>query len=1320
MANRRGLHLIIVAAYVLISSAWIVAPDVLMELWGEPDGQVDEMLWDGLYVSISSIFLYLLLSGLGPARLAGLQAPGLAGRVWLRLTRYGAGWLVLPYVLIVLVAVAVPDMFWLRKDKPVAYMWLAAGWDAAFILACAAVLSRCLSLLDDDSAPSEPAHGRRLAYALAVAGSLLMLGVRYQIGSHYPMSQMMLLMLIPVALSAMMGGLGPGLLSGAVIVAGVAYLFIESSPDWLSNSTMPLLSMSLLVLLGVLLSVMSEVQRLARSRLAAALVQRQQAFEEMRHSDERFRALFAGSPVSMAISRLADGELVEANQAFLAQLGLPKESVLGRTTVELGIWNDATERDRLIATLRRSGEVLGWPVALRRGDGTTIQTLLSMRLIHLDGEQHVYGVVLDVTDKHRVQQGLRESEARLAGMVQSAMDGIIALDAEQRVILFNEAAERMFGWREQEMLGQPLDRLLPAKLRAVHHQVVQRFGDSGASTRRMGQLGKVQGMRADGDAFDLEASISSQEIDGRRSYTVILRDITERERVQVDILRHMQQLESLNDLNRAILAADDAEQIAQIGLRYLRRQVPFWGATVMLIDWESENISVLAVERDSEANYDPGQRLSLESYGEEDLARLKRGEACLGADLGRRAQRPATLERLYQQGMRSYARIPLMAEEKLLGILNLGFDVPGGCDEAEFDVAQDYARQLAVCLQQSLLREKVARLGRVYEVLSRVNALVVRCRDREALFDGICRVAVEVGAYRIAWAGVIDPSTQNGTVIAFRGDDGDYLRQIRLSAKEDSPYRDRPACRAARLNEIVVCNDAQGDPSLTELIPHLVGYSIRSIASLPIALDGRAAAVLSLFACDVGAFDRQEIELLGELASDIGFALDHIQKGERLDYLAYYDSLTGLANRQLLVERLAQRMADAAQQGRHCSVVVCDLENFESINDVFGRGEGDQALKLLTERLLRHVRDPSLLARIGGDQFALVLPQAGGEDEAVLGMEQIRRDCLDPPIRLDGNDLCLSARFGIAMHPDDGATAMGLLERAESALKRAKAANEAFLFYRQEMTERAAAALELGSRLRQALELEQFELYYQAKFAAGGQAIVGVEALLRWHCPGQGMVLPSQFVPMLEELGLIVEVGDWVLRQATRDYHGWLSAGLPAPRLSVNVSPLQLRRGDFAQSLAAVLAMYPAQTAVDIEIVESQLMTDIDSSIAILRQLRGLGVSIALDDFGTGYSSLAYLARLPIQTLKIDRSFVSNMLDEEEAMLMVEMIISLAHTMSLEVVAEGVETEAQAIKLAELGCDVLQGFWLGQPLPAAELADRLHHELRGTRSLESG
>ncbi|AXE30683.1 hypothetical protein DK842_12735 [Chromobacterium phragmitis] len=1304
-ADSRRLRNIMVMAYVLIAAVWIVVPDMLAIMGGEEGGVAGGLVWDALFVFVTAVFLYLLLRGRRAEDMAGLKRAGAPGRALLRLASRGPAPLIALYAVSAMLILAAPELLWSRLLDSRLYFRVIPVWDLAFIAGSGALLRLCL---DSEAAGDRgPEGGKRFVYLFALASSLLMLFIRFQLSPQFSSQHLMLLFLIPIGLSALLGGLGPGLLATFFIAASIAYLFAAAAPDMPAHPAVFLLSLSLLVLVGTLLSVMSEVQLRARARLAQLLSLQADMVDALGRSEERFRALFDDSPVAMAISRLEDGAIVEANRAFLELLGLERMPVQGSTTRGLGIWADIKDRTRLFDALRKDGEVKGAPVRLLRSDGAGLDVLLSFRLIQLGGVDHVHGVALDVSDRQRAQLALQDSEARLAGMVRSAMDGIITVDEEQRIVLFNVAAEQIFGRRAEDMLGQPLEGLLPASMRSSHRQMMRSFGERGVSARRMGRLGKVQGMRADGQLFDLEASISTLEVGGRRSYTVILRDISERERAQAETLRHMQQLESLNDLNRAILTANDAEQIALIGLRSLRRLVPFWGATAMLIDWEGGFAKVLAIERVAGAGYDPGQRLSLISYGMDDLERMKKGEPCLVGDLATVSRRPLTLERLYQQGVQSYVRIPLMAEGRLLGMLNLVSDAQGAFDEAQLEVAQAYARQLAICLQQSLLRQHVARLGRVYEVLSRINALIVRCRDREALFDGICKVALEIGAYRMAWAGVIDEDTQNGTVVAFRGEDSDYLRQIRLSAREDFLYKDRPACRAVRLREMVVCNDVQGDPSLYSQAAELQSHGVRAVACLPILLDDKAVAVVALFAGDVGAFDRQETTLLRELASDVGYALDHIRKEERLHYLAYYDSLTGLANRSLLGERLAQHMSDVAVEGRRFSVAVFDLENFKSINDVLGRVQGDKALQLLTKRLALHAPDASLLARLGADRFALGLPLASGEEEAALALELVRQNCLDAPIVLDGNELRLSAKFGLAIYPDDADTATSLLERAESALKRAKAGGEKFLFYRQEMTDRAAAVLEMGSRLRQALEREQFELHYQPKFAAKGHALAGVEALLRWRCPERGMVSPAQFVPMLEELGLIVEVGDWVVRQAARDFQAWRAAGLDAPRIAVNVSPLQLRQADFAQSLAAALGMPADQAGIDIEITESHIMADVDSSIATLRQVRDLGVSIALDDFGTGYSSLAYLARLPVQTLKIDRAFVSRMQEEEEAMTLVEMIVSLAHSMDLEVVAEGVETESQAQVLEGLGCDVLQGYWLSRPVPAAELAARL-------------
>jgi EAL domain-containing protein (putative c-di-GMP-specific phosphodiesterase class I) len=314
------------------------------------------------------------------------------------------------------------------------------------------------------------------------------------------------------------------------------------------------------------------------------------------------------------------------------------------------------------------------------------------------------------------------------------------------------------------------------------------------------------------------------------------------------------------------------------------------------------------------------------------------------------------------------------------------------------------------------------------------------------------------------------------------------------------------------------------------------------------------------------------------------------------------------------------------------------------------------------------------------------------------------------PFEVGETKLRLAARTGIALFPDDATDPEALLCNAEAALKKAKARGERYLFYTQEMTARIAEQLALENRLRQALEKDEFVLHYQPKVDIEGRTMVGMEALIRWQSRELGLVPPLQFIPLLEQTGLILEVGAWALERAARDRRSWVEAGLMPPRIAVNVSAIQLRRGDFVETLERAIAGGASPPGIDLEITESLIMEDIHASIEKLNAVRRLGVGVAIDDFGTGYSSLFYLARLPVEALKIDRSFVATMADEPTTMTLVETMISLAHSLRLKVVAEGVESEAQAKILRRLGCDELQGYLFSRPLTAKQAAASLASE----------
>ncbi len=601
--------------------------------------------------------------------------------------------------------------------------------------------------------------------------------------------------------------------------------------------------------------------------------------------------------------------------------------------------------------------------------------------------------------------------------------------------------------------------------------------------------------------------------------------------------------------------------------------------------------------------------------------------------------------------------------------------------------------------EQKRAELRIKRLNRVYAVLSGINMLIVRVSDRDQLFQETCRIAVEEGAFKMAWIGAIDPHTLDGTVVAWHGCEAHYINQVRLTARAGTPDSARPASCAVRQLQAVISNDIAADPSMV-LREELLSKGHKSAGYFPLMVAGQPVAVLALFAGETGIFDDEEMRLLRELADDISFALNHLEKQERLNFLAYYDPLTRLANRTLFHERLQQGVLHAQEQGRKLALVLMDIERFKTINDTFGRQAGDALLKTVAGRMSEAVADASRLGRLDADHFAiLVMDVQSGEELAHL-IEHRSAEIFGPPFRIGDADLRLSAKFGIALFPADGPDADTLFRNAEAALKNTKTSGEQSLFYTRAMNARVAEKLTLENQLRQALEQGEFVLHYQPKINLVSGKLTGAEALIRWNNPRTGLVPPGHFIPILEETGLINEVGRWALRQTLADFLRWRAAGLAAVRIAVNVSPLQLRHRDFIAEIKAAIGIDPhAAAGLELEITESLIMENIKHSIEDLKTIRALGVTIAIDDFGTGFSSLSYLAKLPVDTLKIDRSFVIDMTAGPEGLALVSTIINLAHSLRLKVVAEGVETEEQSRLLRLLNCDEMQGYLFSKPVP---------------------
>jgi len=431
---------------------------------------------------------------------------------------------------------------------------------------------------------------------------------------------------------------------------------------------------------------------------------------------------------------------------------------------------------------------------------------------------------------------------------------------------------------------------------------------------------------------------------------------------------------------------------------------------------------------------------------------------------------------------------------------------------------------------------------------------------------------------------------------------------------------------------------------------------------------------------------------------------------QQLRHLATHDAMTGLPNRVLLDDRLAQAIAHADRDLRAFALLICDLDRFKLINDSLGHRSGDELLQEVARRLSTVVRSADTVARFGGDEFVLIGTSIVDAEDAA-GFAARVMEVLQVPVRIADIDIHTSASIGIAMYPEDGITTQALLAHADAAMYSAKQRGRSnFQRYAAGMDAGTEDRVQLESDLHNAVALDQFELYYQPKVDIRSGEVRSAEALIRWLHPTRGIVSPADFIPLAEECGMIGAIGDWVIREACRQTRAWQIAGVPLLRVSVNLSASQFGDSGLVDSIRHALADAALDARyLEVELTESVVMSDPEKSIAILEQLSSMGVLISVDDFGTGYSSMSYLRRLPIDKLKIDRVFIDEIVSRPEDASIVRAIVSLAHSLHLKVVAEGVETPAQLYFLKTAGCDEYQGYHFSRPLPAADF-ERLMRE----------
>ena len=676
-----------------------------------------------------------------------------------------------------------------------------------------------------------------------------------------------------------------------------------------------------------------------------------------------------------------------------------------------------------------------------------------------------------------------------------------------------------------------------------------------------------------------------------------------------------------------------------------------------------------------------------------------------------------------EAGVPACVGLPLIKAGESIGVLMFFVSRSWAADEEIITLLTRMAENVSFALdnfdhaqQKAKAEEQKDRLARMFEALGASNEAIMRAKTRAELFELASEAAVVGGKFTSITIAMARPGDAFLEVVAAAGPNRETSRNVRLSADASCPEGQGITGTTFRARRPCISNDYLADFGNDGHFSNLIreGGTL-SAAGLPLLKDGKAIGVLLFLSSELGAFSLELIELLQRLADNISFALDNFDRAdekakadERIEYLASHDSLTDLPNRETFNQLLHFTIEAARRYERRFAVMFIDLDRFKVINDSLGHEAGDLLLVEIAGRLRQTLRASDVVARLGGDEFVVILESTTESSDIEL-IAQTLLSALSQPLQLRGHECHTTASIGIALFPDDGTDVQTLTKNADMAMYRAKEdGKNGFRFFTEAAETQSIERLTLETSLRRALEREEFSLHYQPKVDLASGQITGLEALLRWTHPELGLLSPVQFIPLAEETGLIVPIGRWVLKQACAQNMAWLRKGLQPVSMAVNLSPRQFADDGLLHHIDEALnscGMSP--TLLQLEVTESMVMQNVPRAVRVLDAIRSRGIRLAIDDFGTGYSSMSLMKQFPIDTIKIDRSFVSNLAEDGEDQAIAQAIISMGKALGLTIVAEGVETTEQESFLRDHACDETQGFLFSRPLPPEDVPDLL-------------
>ncbi|MDB5729015.1 MAG: hypothetical protein JWQ00_2220 [Noviherbaspirillum sp.] len=1009
------------------------------------------------------------------------------------------------------------------------------------------------------------------------------------------------------------------------------------------------------------------------------------AEEALRESEAKLKSIFEYSPECVSVVTL-DGVFLEINPAGLALIECgQKDLAVGQPVLDL-VYSD--DRAVYLAQHREACAGQGGVAQLRIvGAKGSMRYLESHSVPMRNGSGKVASVLSvwrDVTERKKAEDAIRQTETRFREMASKIQDVFYDFDTvANRIIYVNPAYEKVWGRSRESLYLDPT-----AYMQAIHP-------DDAPSVRLLHQS------QDGGDTIDLEYRIVRPDgsirwinditypvlsSDGRVVRVVgTARDITENKRATLALMRSNRALQMLSRTNEAMSRAESESELLS---RICRLALDVGGYRVAWVGYaqndEAKSVKVMAFAGDEmDAAYVGSLRLSWCEHGESGKGPVGRtirsGMSNAMEDITRTTHFAPWLAAAQARGYRGVINLPLRNKDATFGVMVLYAHGMLTASDDEIKLLQELADDVAFGIGNLRSQEERRRIQ------AAVLEADARIRDQASLLDKAQDAIIVRGIDRriLFW---------NKGAERLYG----WTPEEALGAPIDALFRDDPTAYGEATRAVRELGEWSGE--ITQQRKDGSTLTVESRWTLVRDAQGRAQSILTI-------------------NTDITLR----KKAEReIQHLAFYDPLTALPNRLLLLERLRQALAISSRSRHMGALLFIDLDNFKTLNDTLGHDKGDLLLQQVAQRLIACVRESDTVARLGGDEFVVMLeelsedPYTAANQAKAVGEKILA--AFNRPYQVACYDHHTTPSIGATLFSDELNDVDDLLKRADLAMYQAKAAGRnAIRFFDPAMQAVVTARTALEADLRLALQNQEFFLHYHPQLSADDR-IVGAEALLRWRHPARGMVSPVDFIPLAEETGLILPLGRWVLETACRQLVAWSARPAFAHlSIAVNVSARQFRHPEFAEQVLALLDDTGAEPRkLKLELTESLLVDSLDDTIVKMSALKARGVGFSLDDFGTGYSSLSYLKRLPLDQLKIDQSFVRDVLTDSNDASIARTIVALAHSLGLSVIAEGVETEAQRNFLAAHGCDAYQGYWFSRPLPIAEL-ERFMQDFRSNR-----